>query len=83
MNPRICRCCGEPIPESGNNLSRNPNVCASCSSMADGIDEPDLPQGADAGQNLAVGLENAADSTTPALEDATAESGNLHALWRS
>jgi hypothetical protein len=38
MNFRICRCCGEPMPETGNALSRNPNICASCSSMADGIE---------------------------------------------
>ena len=42
MNPRICRCCGEPIHESGNALSRNPNVCASCSSMADGMEESNV-----------------------------------------
>jgi len=36
-------CCGEAMPESGNVLSRNPNICASCSSMADGMDEPGLP----------------------------------------
>jgi hypothetical protein len=45
MNPRICRCCGEPIHELGNALSRNPNVCASCSSMADGMEELNLPVG--------------------------------------
>lgn len=39
MNPRICICCGEPMPERDHGLSRNPNVCASCSSMADGIGE--------------------------------------------
>ncbi len=44
MNPRICRCCGEAISEEGNALSRNPNVCASCSSMADGMEEPNLPE---------------------------------------
>jgi hypothetical protein len=27
------------MPEKGNTLSRNPNICASCSSMADGMDE--------------------------------------------
>ena len=42
MNYRICRCCGEPMPETGNALSRNPNICASCSSMADGMDQPRL-----------------------------------------
>jgi hypothetical protein len=42
MKPRICVCCGEPIPESGNALSRNPNVCASCSSLADGMEESSI-----------------------------------------
>jgi hypothetical protein len=27
------------MPEEGNALSRNPNICASCSSMADGMDD--------------------------------------------
>ena len=44
MKARICVCCGEPIPESGNALSRNPNICASCSSLADGLDEADTPE---------------------------------------
>ena len=42
MNPRICVCCGEDIP-AGNFMSRNPNICASCSSMADGMEEASLP----------------------------------------
>ena len=43
MNPRICVCCGEPIAEEGNSLSRNPNVCPSCSSMADGMEGSNVP----------------------------------------
>ena len=40
MTPRVCRCCGELFsPE--NLLSRNPNICASCSSMLDGMDLPE------------------------------------------
>jgi len=39
MKPRICICCGDPMLKRGNALSRNPNVCASCSSLADGIDD--------------------------------------------
>jgi formylmethanofuran dehydrogenase subunit E len=35
---RICICCGEPMVERGNALSRNPKVCASCSSLADGME---------------------------------------------
>lgn len=41
MNPRICICCGEPMAQRGNALSRNPNMCACCSSLADGLDESD------------------------------------------
>jgi hypothetical protein len=44
MNSRICRCCGEAMPEKGNPLSRNPNICASCSSMADGMEESGMPE---------------------------------------
>ena len=44
MNSRICVCCGEPMPEKGNALSRNPNICASCSSMADGMEEFSLSE---------------------------------------
>jgi hypothetical protein len=40
---RVCVCCGEKMSEKVNPLSRNPNVCASCSSMADGME--DLPKG--------------------------------------
>jgi hypothetical protein len=44
MTSTVCRCCGEPMPERGNTLSRNPNICASCSSMADGMEESNVPQ---------------------------------------
>ena len=44
MKPRICMCCGEPLPEGENVLSRNPNVCASCSSMDDGMGESSDPE---------------------------------------
>jgi hypothetical protein len=39
MKPRICICCGESMLGEANPLSRNPNVCASCSSMVDGMEE--------------------------------------------
>lgn len=42
MNPRVCICCGEPIGEKSDALSRNPNLCASCSSLADGSDEAEF-----------------------------------------
>ena len=35
-------CCGEPIAEKGNALSRDPNVCASCSSLSDGMPESNM-----------------------------------------
>ena len=41
MSMRICRCCGEPMADHGNILSRNPNICASCSSLLDGMDGMD------------------------------------------
>lgn len=44
MQPSICICCGEAISLIGNALSRNPNLCASCSSMADGMADEDLQQ---------------------------------------
>jgi hypothetical protein len=44
MKPRVCVCCGEPISDKGNALSRNPSLCASCSSLADGMGEADTPQ---------------------------------------
>ena len=44
MNSRICLCCGEPMPVKGNPLSRNPNICASCSSLADGMEDSNLPE---------------------------------------
>ena len=47
MKPRICRCCGEPMSEKGNGLPRNPNVCAACSSMEDGMGESNVPELAD------------------------------------
>ena len=39
MKPRVCIACGEAIPEMGNDLSRNPNLCSSCSSLTDGMEE--------------------------------------------
>ena len=47
MNPRICMCCGEPMAEKGDVQSRNPNTCASCSSLSDGMLESSLSSFAD------------------------------------
>ena len=43
MRPRVCICCGELMSERGGSLSRNPNICESCSSLADGADEAAKP----------------------------------------
>jgi hypothetical protein len=87
MNPRICICCGEPIDEGGNILSRNPNVCASCSSLADGMAEPGA-----AGLAPALELVPACATSDKAIQDATDEvvlewhaedpAKKLHALAR-
>jgi hypothetical protein len=42
MEPRICMGCGEPLAENGDAHSRNPNTCASCSSLSDGMPESGL-----------------------------------------
>ncbi len=34
------------MPAEGNNLSRNPHVCASCSSLADGMEGSGVPENA-------------------------------------
>ena len=39
MKPRVCVCCGEPISEKENALWRYPNMCASCSSLPEGLVE--------------------------------------------
>jgi hypothetical protein len=44
MKPRICIGCGAAIPERANALSRNPNLCASCSSLTDEMDESDTSE---------------------------------------
>jgi hypothetical protein len=43
MTSRICVCCGDRFSIEVNTLSRNPNICASCSSMADGMEQSNLP----------------------------------------
>ena len=45
MRSLVCICCGEAMSTKGNAFSRNPNLCASCSSMEDGMsgsDESDI-----------------------------------------
>jgi len=42
MKLSVCKCCGEVIPPRGDLHSRHPNLCASCSSMSDGMLESDI-----------------------------------------
>jgi hypothetical protein len=44
MKPCVCIGCGEAIPETGNASSRNPNLCASCSSLTDGLEEAEASE---------------------------------------
>src|SRR5262249_42770511 len=46
MKPRICICCGEPMAQGGHALSRDANLCASCSSITDGMLEDSAPDAA-------------------------------------
>ena len=39
MSARVCMCCGQPLSKKGDLLSRNPNICPSCSSLLDGMEE--------------------------------------------
>lgn len=52
------------MPERGNALSRNPNVCASCSSLLDGMDA-DQPQPADDAAEAMASPQVTPDLATP------------------
>jgi hypothetical protein len=74
MNPRICICCGEPMAVRGEALSRNPNICASCSSILDGMDESkndqlkkptDKPEALSMARESTVKLLRRRDAVTP------------------
>ena len=63
------------MTEAGNALSRNPNVCASCSSMTDGMEASNLPECRDAHSVL---------SEEPIKEHAEADSEEIlasHHTW--
>jgi hypothetical protein len=59
MFSRICICCGEAIALAPQALSRNPNVCASCSSLADGMGEAGRAQQVDMGKDACPAPEEA------------------------
>jgi hypothetical protein len=57
MFGRICICCGEAMIPVVNGLSRNPHLCSSCSSLADGLGprvEPGIALNFDDEASLAV-----------------------------
>ncbi len=80
MNPRICQCCGEPMPEKGNVLSRNPNICASCSSLADGMDDAAVPAGTGAPSAKAATNSGAEPVAQEQLQGKTADPAVHHLL---
>jgi RNA polymerase-binding transcription factor DksA len=61
MKPRVCICCGEPIPERRSDLPRNPNMCASCSNLADGLEELDAPESAHSEEGRPLASKGAGD----------------------
>ena len=50
-------CCGEPIAKQGDAHSRNPNMCASCSSLSDGMPESSLSGFPDSDERMLVAVE--------------------------
>ena len=79
MNSRICRCCGELMPDKGNTLSRNPNICASCSSMADGMEEPVATESRVVSSGGELKPERAEATAPERLEERAAEPAAHHA----
>ena len=44
MNVPVCVCCGQPIAGKPSFHGRNPNICAACSELADGLEVHDQPK---------------------------------------
>jgi hypothetical protein len=40
MTSRVCRCCGELMPEKPSAFSGNPNVCTACEDQSGVLQEP-------------------------------------------
>jgi hypothetical protein len=43
MNAKVCVCCGQALTEKGYHFSRDPALCACCSSLLDCLDAPVSP----------------------------------------
>ena len=68
MRGMVCRCCGEEMGPRTGALSRNPNICASCSSLLDAADQEQKTLGS-ADESEAHGVEAIASavSASPSL----------------
>ena len=40
MNSQVCKCCGQPVAEIKDVLTRNPNICVKCSEAEEGKGDP-------------------------------------------
>ncbi len=67
------------MAEKGNALSRNPNVCASCSSLADGMEESNLPDCSDPAPEQSLRADAAEPVPPSALEAKPSEPTTRHA----
>jgi hypothetical protein len=65
------------MPDKGNALSRNPNICASCSSMADGMEETIASGGSSAAPNKELARETA-DATALGRVEGNATEPAIH-----
>ena len=57
------------MAKNGNALSRNPNMCASCSSMADGMDDSNMPQQEEMAEGRRWGTKEAEESVSQSAEE--------------
>ena len=80
MSPTICICCCEPISESSRALSRNPNVCASCLSMVDGMGADNPAEVLSSAEDARKDLERYARADTAGTEDDAAPVPPVRAL---
>ena len=45
MSARVCICCGQTLSAKESDGSPNPNICPSCSSLVDGMEEAGVAEG--------------------------------------
>lgn len=44
MQPRLCICCGQPMPERADYRSRHSHICAACAALVDEEEPPAPPK---------------------------------------